>query len=503
MLRTICILAIMLSIVFSCTRESIPDQGEQLARVHCASCHQYPQPELLDRQTWNKYVLPRMGHLLGVLPLDSIGHNFYEPEAYEAMLNNPNIIRKIASLGPEEWAQIRHFYLKTAPATLAVGTREVDTNLTGFTVQWPEFRLSPPSTTLVQINEKEPGFFIGDAHTQRLYRFDDQLRLQQLAQVGAAPVSLQQIPEGTVVTSMGSFSPSDRPQGRTLFLLATSDRRPMVLLDSLQRPAHLTIADLDGDSIQDFISSEFAKWTGGLHWWKNDGYGEVRKNTLRNMPGAIRSEIVDLNDDGRTDVLALFGQGDEGIWAFTNVGDGRFRDTCLLRFPPSYGSSFFSLIDFNGDPYPDILYTNGDNADYPPILKPYHGIRIFENREWKHFEEVFFYPMSGAYKAILHDFDQDGDQDMAAISFFPDFTAAPRNGFLYLENKGDWNMQATTFTEADQGRWISMDAGDMDRDGDWDIVLGSLAFETVPASELPEKWISSGPPFIVLENNLK
>ena len=87
------------------------------------------------------------------------------------------------------------------------------------------------------------------------------------------------------------------------------------------------------------------------------------------MPGAIRSEILDINRDGRSDILTLFGQGDEGIWAFLNQSDGSFRDTCLLRFPPSYGSSYFSLLDFNGDAYPDILYTNGDNADFPPVLK--------------------------------------------------------------------------------------------------------------------------------------
>ncbi|MFT4669170.1 MAG: hypothetical protein ACI9HJ_000742 [Ulvibacter sp.] len=48
-----------------------------------------------------------------------------------------------------------------------------------------------------------------------------------------------------------------------------------------------------------------------------------------------------------------------------------------------------------------------------------------------------------------------------------------------------------------------MDASDYDKDGDIDLVLGSLAFEVVPKLGFVEKWMEDGIPFIVLENTFR
>jgi len=44
--------------------------GEMLARQVCASCHLFPEPQVLDRKTWQDQILPRMEALLGVSPPD-------------------------------------------------------------------------------------------------------------------------------------------------------------------------------------------------------------------------------------------------------------------------------------------------------------------------------------------------------------------------------------------------------------------------------------------------
>ncbi len=200
--------------------------------------------------------------------------------------------------------------------------------------------------------------------------------------------------------------------------------------------------------------------------------------------------------------MTLFGQAAEGIYAFIQQEDGSFREEKWLEFPASYGSSYFELLDMDLDGDLDILYTNGDNADYTPILKPYHGIRYFENNGQNEFEESFFYPLHGAYKAKPADYDGDGDLDIAAISFFPDFENHIEEGFVYLENDGANNYTAYSFPDVGEGRWITMDAGDIDQDGDLDILIGSLAFEVIPDGGLVEKWTNSGVPFIILENQL-
>ncbi|NJL75451.1 MAG: cytochrome c [Saprospiraceae bacterium] len=70
-MRLLAGLSFFFLLMFACTSE--PSQntdkvvvGEQLAKVHCASCHQYPTPEFLDKKTWKNYILPRMGYMMGI-----------------------------------------------------------------------------------------------------------------------------------------------------------------------------------------------------------------------------------------------------------------------------------------------------------------------------------------------------------------------------------------------------------------------------------------------------
>src|SRR5947199_7110654 len=45
-----------------------PLSGEALARVHCARCHVFPAPDLLDKKTWIEQTLLRMSIRLGLAP---------------------------------------------------------------------------------------------------------------------------------------------------------------------------------------------------------------------------------------------------------------------------------------------------------------------------------------------------------------------------------------------------------------------------------------------------
>lgn len=487
------------TLLLSCKPTIDQPNGETLAKTHCASCHQYPSPNLLDKKSWEKHILPRMGYMLGVLPIDSTGGGFIEPFAETKAFSNPNLFRKNGSLSIAEWEAIKEFYVKNAPEQLSSKNIEIEIKKTSlFKPQFPNYFLSPPSTTLIA--EKENGFFIGDAHTRKLYSFNDEINIKAVANIGEAPVWINEINTGYLATNMGAFSPTDAPLGKVVFLPKKKSQDPFILIDSLKRPVHTEMADLNNDGRFDLIISEYAKWTGCLAWWKNDGKGNFKKHILRNMPGAIKAYARDMNDDGLLDIIALFGQGDEGVFICYNNGDESFTEKRILRFPPSYGSSYFNLFDYDKDGFLDIIYTNGDNADFPPINKPYHGIRIFKNDSKNNFEEIFFQPMHGAYSAIPADFDMDGDIDIAAISFFNDFKNKKEPSFIFLKNNGELNMERSTIPYADKGRWIVMESMDINKDGDLDLILGSLAFEVVPKMGLVEKWIKDGIPFMVLEN---
>lgn len=140
-----------------------------------------------------------------------------------------------------------------------------------------------------------------------------------------------------------------------------------------------------------------------------------------------------------------------------------------------YGSTSFQLVDFNGDGKLDILYTCGDNADFSVILKPYHGVYIFLNQGEFSFKQAYFYPVNGCTKAIAKDFDGDGDLDIVTIAFFADFTKRPSESFIYFERDGALHFVPHSIPVSQYGRWISMDAGDVNGDGRPDVVLGNYS----------------------------
>ena len=222
---------------------------------------------------------------------------------------------------------------------------------------------------------------------------------------------------------------------------------------------------------------------------------------LQNLPGARKVVVRDFDNNGLPDVMALMTQGDERIVLLLNQGNFRFRIVTLLRFPPVYGSSYFDIGDFNHDGKMDILYANGDNADYSTTLKSYHGLRIFLNDGSNRFTESWSYPLNGVGQAEAVDFDKDGDLDIVAIAFFPDFQHHPEQGFVYFENTGhDFKPSITRL--ATQGRWLTLEIADIDHDHDDDVLVGALDFPGTVPGALMTQWMNRDVWILLLRNNL-
>jgi hypothetical protein len=107
--------------------------------------------------------------------------------------------------------------------------------------------------------------------------------------------------------------------------------------------------------------------------------------------------------------------------------------------------------------------------------------------------------MHGASQALARDFDGDGDVDIAAISFFPDFSTHPEEGFIYFENNGK-TFKAHTTPVTKDSRWLVMDAADVDQDGDCDLLLGALNFPSKVPPELYQAWSIKKTSILYLKN---
>jgi len=474
------------------------EPGRRLAQLYCQTCHLFPEPSLLDKATWEQGALPEMAPWLG------LAKPKLERRRDGEIITEANVFPPAPVISPQDWETIRNYYKAAAPERpLPQPERPpIQPNLKQFRIKPLAYHRDVPMTTLVKIDANR--LYVGDAMTRTLEALNPDGEREFAVEFDSAPISLR-IQNGLLdLTLVGRLFPSDDIKGKLLQLRPASDDMKITkVLGQLRRPTDTTFADLNGDGREDFVICQFGNRLGRFSWFENLGDGKYEEHILFDRPGAIRSQVYDVNGDGLQDIFVLMGQAREGVYLFINRGKGVFEETTVIEQHPAFGYAYFELVDFNQDGHIDLLTVNGDNGEYLSQPKNYHGVRIYLNDGHNKFTEKWFFPLNGAYKAIARDFDGDGDLDIAAISFFPDYEKSPEESFVYLENKGDWKFEAFSFPQCTAGRWITMDAGDLDGDGDIDIVLGSLALGPtstfVPAS-LQANWKTNHLPILMLEN---
>lgn len=447
--------------------------GEDLAKTYCASCHMFPEPGLLPKSIWKDQVLPTMSAYMGSERGLQLLTAAISPEEKERVAK-AGIFPKHPILSNKKWASIYEYYYTTAPDTLTLPSLPAPSLELA-----KHFKLSPvslpgsPDITLLKFNPASKTLWCG-FKDGTLAALDPQFNLADTFHLNSTPADLAFSKDAILPVSMGRMNPSDVFKGGVDQIPLNRLSPAQQVLKGLNRPVELQMVDLSGDQVPDFVICEYGHFIGNLQWWEANADGLPSKpHLLNNLPGARTVIPTDFNADGKTDLIALFAQGNESIILYENKGGGEFADRMLLRFPPVYGSSFIELADFNNDQFPDLLYANGDNGDYSPVLKPYHGLHLLLNDGHWNFTEQWFYPMNGASKTAARDFDGDGDLDIAAISFFPDFEHHPEAGFLFFENSGKLAFRAMADKATAKGRWMVMTTADLDQDGHEEIIIGS------------------------------
>ena len=475
--------------------------GKQLAQKYCQSCHLFPEPTLLDKKTWVSSVLPNMRLRLG-LKID--GKNPYADLAAEdeKIMRQLGVYPETPMLSTEEWTKIVNYYETEAPEIPF--SQKVHPTITNLLPQFKATTITigdkpVPKTTLLKYDNTTSLLYVGDSQNE-LYVVDSAFQIKAVWNVDSPPSDIY-FPKNAKprLLTIGTFNPSDQKLGK-IISLDTSATETGVYFDSLPRPVQFASADLSLDGKEDLIICGFGNNMGKLFWY--DDFSSSKEHILKALPGARRVEVRDFNKDKKPDLMVLMAQAHEEVSIFYNQGKGEFKEKTVLKFPPVYGVSYFELVDFNKDGFQDILLTNGDNWDYSAIQKNYHGIRIYLNDGKDNFKEAWFCPLFGTSKAMARDFDNDGDLDIAAISFYDDLEH-PEQGFVYLSNKGTLNFEAFSTPEAASGKWLTMEVADLDHDGDIDIVLGSYFHTIGELTQLVFKGVTSFPQLLVLTNQSK
>ncbi len=437
-------------------------EGKRLAQQYCSNCHRYPEPGLANKKSWEQGILPAMAKNLGIQ--NYMGQYYADTHS---------------SLGTAQWMEIVNWYQSQSPDSLVIPKRKFEPlqDWAGFSVRQPQgYNLQAPAmTTMITVNPADQQLYTADAGNA-LYRWSSQLR-PQLINHFVSPVTDMKFTGNNeaVLTCIGSMMPVDVLNGQVLQAALSPDSKPAILTDSLPRPVQTVTADFNKDGLPDYITCGFGHDNGGLYLVQQQPGHHFKKTIIWPKPGATQSVTGDFNHDGWPDVMTLFAQADESVVLFLNNHKGGFDTRYLLRFPPIYGSSSFQLVDMNRDGRPDIIYTAGDNSDYSPVLKPYHGIYIFINQGGWKFKQQYFYRIDGSTKAIAADYDGDGDVDIATIAFFTDFKYHPAEGFTYFEQTRPGRFLPHQLPVNKYGRWITMEAGDINRDGLPEIILGNFS----------------------------
>ena len=526
-IRAALIVACLVIVAFLVFRDELRDlqserqlsQGRELARVYCSSCHLEPAPDILPKKSW-QVALAYMGYMLGIENVDYLaGHPDFAQENVRSKLSyliKEEMFPDAPLLSDSNWRSLRKYYVESAaeePLPQA-GKPPLHWELPQFSIIQSDYHADPAVTTMVYIREETGEVYIGDSGANTLAVIDSDGKLKSRPRKygrGMLPVDIEFTADAAYVASIGDLF----ALGVSKQKLATISRLSLVgkevnassisvVIDDLYRMADMEIEDLNGDGVVDFVVCGFGMRQGNVAVYESQSDGSYREHVLINRAGAVKAEFHDFNGDNYPDIAVLMSDAREGFYILINNGANQFESTTVFETHPSYGHTYFELQDFDGDGLMDILTVNGDNVDSDPYntLKNFHGIRIYLNRGNLRFEEAYFYPMYGAFGAKAADFDNDGDLDIAAISFFPDFNEERRESFAYLQNNGEMAFSAHTTPELVNGRWMTIGAGDLDGDADIDIVLGGATIPTgmFAHMEVFDALAESAPSILILKN---
>ncbi|MEE3329765.1 MAG: VCBS repeat-containing protein, partial [Myxococcota bacterium] len=307
--------------------------GEEVAQRYCQNCHALPRADRLPKETW-PFLITWMGNYLGYERLDG-------PFKRLTMVNQ---IPTLPVVSKAEMSRLGQYFIDGA--TLArdfVINREPEPAIESFdsrVILGPTEKDSV--VTLVHVDELRGWLWIGTANDDRLRAIDLSGNTIVEADVGGDPIHIEQRPQGIRVVIAGDFAKDNR-QAQVIDLeIVPGKISKSVLLTGLHRTIEVHTRDLDADGLEDLVVVSFGDGVGSglgdvsVYWTSVDENGEVilTPQPLLDRAGGLGAQLLDLDEDGRLDVLVLATQGNNDLIAYLNRGDREFERRVLIERGP-------------------------------------------------------------------------------------------------------------------------------------------------------------------------